>query len=331
MKVRFPLDPLGLLSIALVLSLWQLAAWRYDSVLFPGPWTTAVTVFENFPVILAELGNTLRRALIAFGLSVLVMVPFGIACGRMRLLGMIVDPILEFLITIPPPAVIPVVMVLAGVGDVAKIAVISYAMIPNILINTIETVRQAPPMLDRVGRSLRLNRLESMVSIDLPAALPGIVTGLRLGVTAAMLVTITSEMLLSTNGLGAFVQRSQESLQVATGLAGVVAIAIMGLVINIGLRLVEERFLFWHYRVRISDVGGVDDASERTPLAARAATLGAWAVSRTRHLIPGRDSYRPERHYMRGPGPRARSKLTDSDNVSPGVANVPDEPRPRDR
>ena len=308
MRRRLPIDPWGLLSIALVLSLWQLAAWRYNSVLFPGPWTTAVTFLDNLPAILTELFNTLRRALIAFGLSVLIMVPFGIACGRIRVLGMIVDPILEFLITIPPPAVIPVVMVLAGVGDAAKIAVISYAMIPNILINTIETVRQAPPMLDRVGRSLRLNRLESMVLIDLPAALPGIVTGLRLGVTAAMLVTITSEMLLSTNGLGAFVQRSQESLQVATGLAGIVAIAIMGLVINMGLRVFEDRLLFWHYRVKLSEVGAVDDAAGGIPLAARAATIGAWAMQRTRRLLPARNSYRPELHYMRGPGPRSLKK-----------------------
>ena len=166
---------------------------------------------------------------------------------------MIVDPILEFLVTIPPPAVIPIVMILAGIGDVAKIAVVCYAMIPNVLINTIETVRQAPPMLNRVGRSLRLGRLELMALIDLPAALPGIVTGLRLGVTASLLVTITSEMLLSTNGIGAFVQRSQESFYVSSGLAGIVAIAILGFVVNIGLRFVEDRLLFWHYRVKISE------------------------------------------------------------------------------
>jgi ABC-type anion transport system duplicated permease subunit len=203
-------------------------------------------------------------------------------------------------------------MVLAGVGDAAKIAVISYAMIPNILINTIETVRQAPPMLDRVGRSLRLSRFESMALIDLPAALPGIVTGLRLAVTAAMLVTITSEMLLSTNGLGAFVQRSQESLQVATGLAGIVAIAIMGLVINLALRLVEDKLLFWHYRVRISDDGTAGDVAPSTPLALRAVALGAAAASWTARVLPKRDSYRPERHYMRGPGPRTLKKSTET-------------------
>ncbi len=180
-EARWP-DPWGLLSIALVLGGWQLVAWSYDTVLFPGPWQTAVAIVQNFPTIVGEIGNTLRRAFTAFGLSVLVMVPFGIACGRLRPLGLIVDPILEFLVTIPPPAIIPIVMILAGIGDVAKIAVISYAMIPSILINTIETVRQAPPMLDRVGRSLRLSRLESMALIDLPAAMPGIVTGLRLAV-----------------------------------------------------------------------------------------------------------------------------------------------------
>jgi NitT/TauT family transport system permease protein len=222
---------------------------------------------------------------------------------------LIVDPILEFLITIPPPAVIPVVMVLAGVGDAAKIAVISYAMIPNILVNTIETVRQAPPMLDRVGRSLRLSRLESMALIDLPAAMPGIVTGLRLGVTASLLVTITSEMLLSSDGLGAFVQRSQESLRVASGLAGIVAIAIMGLFVNIGLRLVEERLLFWHYRVKIS---GAHDAVRRGTLATRARVVGTWLGKAMRQLRPGRHSYRPERHYMRGPRTPIRSASSEN-------------------
>jgi NitT/TauT family transport system permease protein len=255
MTSRRIIDPLALLSIALVLGLWQLMSWSYDTVLFPGPWQTAVAVVQNFSGIALELGNTLRRAFTAFGLSVLVMVPFGIACGRLRALGLVVDPILEFLVTIPPPAVIPIVMLLAGVGDVAKIAVISYAMVPNILINTIETVRQAPPMLERVGRSLRFSKVEQMALIDLPAAMPGIVTGLRLGVTASLLVTITSEMLLSTNGIGAFVQRSQESFYVASGLAGIVAIAIMGLVVNLGLRLVEERLLFWHYRAKIAESG----------------------------------------------------------------------------
>jgi NitT/TauT family transport system permease protein len=253
MRLSRVIDPWALLSIALVLCLWQLVSWSYDTVLFPGPWQTAIAIARNFSPIALELGNTLRRAFTAFGLSVVVMVPFGIACGRLRALGVIVDPILEFLVTIPPPAVIPIVMLLAGVGDVAKIAVISYAMVPNILINTIETVRQAPPMLERVGRSLRFSRLEQMALIDLPAAMPGIVTGLRLGATASLLVTITSEMLLSTNGIGAFVQRSQESFYVASGLAGIVAIAIMGLVVNIGLRLIEQRLLFWHYRARIGE------------------------------------------------------------------------------
>jgi NitT/TauT family transport system permease protein len=248
---RWP-DPWGVISIVLVLGAWQLVAWHQDTVLFPGPWQTALAIAANVHTIAGEIGNTLRRAFTAFGLSALAMVPFGIACGRLRPLGLIVDPILEFVVTIPPPAVIPIVMVLAGVGDTAKIAVISYAMIPGILITTIETVRQAPPMLDRVGRSLRLGRLEAMALIDLPAAFPGIVTGFRLAVSASLLVSVTSEMLLSTDGIGAFVQRSQESLQVPVGLAGIVAIAVVGLLLNTGLRHVEERLLFWHYRTRMA-------------------------------------------------------------------------------
>ncbi len=253
MSRRLPLDPWGVLSVALVLGAWQGLAWHYDTVLFPGPWQTVLAIFGNFLTIGTEILNTLRRAFTAFGLSVVVMVPFGIACGRIRPLGALVDPILEFAVTIPPPALIPIVMLLAGVGDTAKIAVICYAMVPNVLISTIETVRQGPPMLNRVGRSLRLSRFDLMRLIDLPAALPGIVTGLRLAVTAALLVTITSEMLLSTNGIGAYLERSQESFHVSAGLAGIVAVAFMGLIVNVALRQIEERMLFWYYRANVGE------------------------------------------------------------------------------
>jgi NitT/TauT family transport system permease protein len=243
----------GVLSVIVVLLAWQGVAWHFATPLFPGPWQTAVAIHDNYGAILGEIGNTLRRAFTAFGLSLAIMVPFGIACGRIRPLGLVVDPILEFLVTIPPPAVIPIVMLLAGVGDVAKIAVISYALVANLLINTIETVRQAPPMLTRVGRSLRLNRVELMTLIDLPAAMPGIVTGMRLSVTTSLLVTITAEMLLSTDGIGAFIQRSQQSFQVAAGLGGIVAIAIVGMLVNLGLHQVELRLLFWHYRAAATE------------------------------------------------------------------------------
>lgn len=253
LPVNLSVNGWGVLSVALVLGCWQAVAWHFDTVLFPGPWQTAQAIAANFDTIAGEMGDTLRRAFTAFALAVLVMVPFGIACGRLRPLGMIVDPILEFLVTVPPPAVIPIVMLLAGIGDTAKIAVVIYALIPNILVNTIETARQAPPMLTRVGRSLRLNRVELMALLDLPAAMPGILTGLRLAVTSSLLVTITAEMLLSTNGIGAYVQRSQQSFQISAGLAGIVAIAVTGLLVNVGLRQIEQRLLFWHYRGGIAD------------------------------------------------------------------------------
>ena len=147
----------GALSVALVLSGWQIAlALRHGPVSWPLGDRSCGR--DQFPHDRARARQHAAPRLHRVRPLGLVMVPFGIACGRLRALGLVVDPILEFLVTIPPPAVIPIVMLLAGVGDVAKIAVISYAMVPNILINTIETVRQAPPMLERVGRSLRFSR-----------------------------------------------------------------------------------------------------------------------------------------------------------------------------
>src|SRR5690606_25454050 len=98
------------------------------SVLLPGPIDTAVVAWANIDAILLELVHTIRRGVIAFAVAVAFMVPFGIFCGRVRAFGQFVDPVLEFVVTIPAIAIIPIVMLLAGVGDLAKISVIVYAM-----------------------------------------------------------------------------------------------------------------------------------------------------------------------------------------------------------
>lgn len=247
MKPRW-LSPWSLAGIAALLAAWQGAALAYHSVLVPGPYDTLCAGIANAGTIAEQMAITLRRAATAFSLSVVTMVPLGIVGGRIRTVGLYLDPLLEFVAAIPPAAVIPLAMLLAGVGDAAKIAVTCYACIPNIVINTMEGVRSVSPTLDRAARSFRLSRLEMMTAVDLPAALPAIVTGLRLAVGTSLLVSITSEMLLATNGIGTFLQSSQENFEVAAGLAGLATLSIVGLAINVGLRRFEMKLLFWYYR-----------------------------------------------------------------------------------
>lgn len=238
----------GLAFIACLLGVWQVVAYRRASVIVPGPYEVALAGWQFRWNLLAEISATLWRAFAGFALCAAAIVPLAVVCGRVRQLGRFVDPVFEFLISIPPPAVIPVAMLFAGIGDGAKIAVICYACAPHIFLNAVEGVRNAPPMLNRVARSIHLSRLETMALIDLPAALPAIITGLRIAIGVSLLVSVTSEMLLSTDGIGTFIQRSQESFLIAAGLSGIAVISIAGLIINIVVREIERRMLFWYYR-----------------------------------------------------------------------------------
>ena len=238
----------GLALLALCALAWQWGAQLYHTPFFPSPLDVLRASIEQAPEILSEIGATLRRAAMSLAIALVTMIPFGILCGRIRWVGLVIDPLLEFLTTLPPPAVIPLAMLFAGTGDGAKIAVILYSCAPSVLINTLEGVRQSPAMLDRVARSLRLSSLETMVLVDLPAALPPILTGVRLAVGSSLLVAITSEMLLSTDGIGTFVQRSQETFRMDGVLAGILCISLTGLAVNAGLRGLERRLLFWHHR-----------------------------------------------------------------------------------
>jgi NitT/TauT family transport system permease protein len=239
---------LGLAVPLGIVILWQLLSLVEASPLFPGPTKVALAIFKNWPVIVRELGFTLWRAAAGFVLATVTMIPLGIFLGRIHIVGKVVEPIMDMVATLPPPAIIPLVMLFAGTGDWAKIVIIAYAAAVPLLMNTYEASHSIHPMLSRVAKSLQLTRIETMRLIDLPSSLPMIATGARLAIASSLLVSITSEMLLATNGIGVYLQRSQETFKIDAGLAGIAFISLAGIIINALVFKLERKWLFWHYR-----------------------------------------------------------------------------------
>jgi NitT/TauT family transport system permease protein len=242
-------DVLGLAVPFAILAVWQIAAIAKHSKLFPGPYEVALAIGANAGTIIGQLGFTLERAAAGFVLAAATMVPLGIFLGRFRTIGRVFEPIMDMVATLPPPAVIPLVMLFAGTGDWAKIVIIAYAAAVPLLMNTYEASHSIHPMLSRVAKSLQLSRLETMRYIDLPSSLPMIATGARLAIASSLLVSITSEMLLATNGIGVYLQRSQEYFRIDAGLAGITFISLAGMIISALVFRLERQWLFWHYRV----------------------------------------------------------------------------------
>jgi NitT/TauT family transport system permease protein len=254
--MRWPGKLAPLLVPLVLLGLWQLAALLYATPLFPGPDRVAVAFAQNATKILSEIGITLARATAGFALALIAMVPLGIVLGRIRILGRLLEPAMDMIATIPPPAIVPLAMLFAGTGDWAKVLVIAYAAAIPLLMNTYEASKSIHPMLSRVAAAHRLTAFETMRLIDWPASLPMIATGARLAIATSLLVSVTSEMLLATNGIGVFLQRAQETFRIDQGVAAILAIAVTGLIINTLVAALERRWLVWHYRGEDAQQGG---------------------------------------------------------------------------
>lgn len=237
----------GILFLLALAAAWQVAASAIASPSFPGFGDVIHAVVKNYAVFALEMSHTLMRAGVGFLLALSTMLPLGVVLGRMRTIGDLAEPVIELIRPLPPIAVVPVAMILFGIGDAAKISVIAYGAAFPILINAIEAVRASHPMLSNVARALRLTPFETMWLIDLPAALPQMVAGVRLSVAVSLLVAVVTEMMLSTDGMGMFLMRAQERFEIANGLAGLLIIALMALAINSAVLAIERRLIRWHH------------------------------------------------------------------------------------
>lgn len=238
--------PGALLALGLA-CVWELWARQVASPNFPGLLSVLDTLGADFADISREMGITLARAATGFLLALATMLPLGIYLGRTPRVAQFIEPVVDLLRPLPSLAIVPVAMLFAGTGSAAKISVVFYGAAFPILVNAIDATRSTHPLLLHVGRSLGLSRSEIMRTIDLPSALPQIMSGVRLSVAVALLVSVSSEMLLSTDGIGNYLIRAQESFRIAAGLAGIVVVALASLAVNMCVLRIERKLLAWHY------------------------------------------------------------------------------------
>lgn len=237
----------GIAFLVLLAIAWEISARLVGSQNYPGFTDVVASLFRHSGELAPALGITLVRASAGFAVSLVTMLPLGICLGRMRSLASFIEPLLDLVRPLPPLAIVPVVMLFAGTGSMAKILVVFYGAAFPILINAIDATRATHPLLINVGRSIGLSRSEIMWRIDLPAALPQIVSGIRISVALSLLISVSAEMLLSTNGIGNFIVQAQQQFEIAAGLATILVIAVAALGIEALFFRFERSFLRWHH------------------------------------------------------------------------------------
>lgn len=192
-----------------------------------------------------HVGASLTRSVVGFGIAVVAGVTLGLLIGWYRFLADLLTPVLEILRNTAALALLPVVTLLLGIGETAKISLVVYAALFPILLNTLTGVRTVDPLLVRSARSLNLRPHQIFIRVVLPSAVPSIFTGLRMGAAASILVLVAAEMIGAKSGLGYLIQASQLNFQIANMYVGIIAIAALGLLANYGLLAVQRRLSRW--------------------------------------------------------------------------------------
>jgi ABC-type nitrate/sulfonate/bicarbonate transport system permease component len=239
----------GLVFLALALAglEWLTQTGAINRALFPPPSVVATTLWGLLAggAVLAPLGATLALFAAGYVLAVTGGVLLGLAMGTSPAVNDLFDPLIESIRPMPKAALVPVLTLFLGFGPAMQITAVVLASFFPVLINTIQGVRGTDPVLIATGRTFGLSRPAITFRIILPAAMPYIFTGMRVAVGLALLMTILTEMLAGSGGLGYLVLENQRAFRIRDMYAWLVILAAVGLVINVAMARAERRFVPW--------------------------------------------------------------------------------------
>jgi NitT/TauT family transport system permease protein len=192
-----------------------------------------------------DVAASLLRALSGFLISVVLIVPLGLAVGWYARLGDLLNQFIEVCRNTAPLALLPVFILLLGIGEFSKITMVIYSCAWPLLLNTIAGVKQVDPLLIKSARTMGASPQQLFRKVILPAALPTIFVGIRLASAAAMLVLVASEMVGAKAGLGYLIIYSQYSFLIPQMYFGILGITVIGLAFNAVLEALERRLMRW--------------------------------------------------------------------------------------
>ena len=242
---------LGWLAFGFLLLSWELGARATPKLQLYFPPVSQILVALGQALVSGLVAKhlvvTVGRFVEGYLLAAALAVTLGVILGYFRFLHSLLETSIEFLRPMPSVAIIPVAILLLGIGDSMIVAVTVYATVWPILINTIDGVRHIEPTLIDTGRTFGLTRRQILWRVILPGASPYIVTGLRIGLSIALILVTTAEMVAGSKGLGYFILDEERAMNSANMYAGIVLVALMGYLLNRLFLLLEARALRWRH------------------------------------------------------------------------------------
>jgi NitT/TauT family transport system permease protein len=235
--------PLGLLALWEVAARLTVLSPRY----FPPPSRVGAVLVESFAEgdLGGETAVTLTRLALAFALAAVPAVPLGLLMGMARPVRAALEPFIAVLFPVPKIALLPFLLILLGVGEPAFVLTGAISAFFQIIISTLAGVQTMDPRLLDVGRNYGAHGVRLFRTVILPAALPAIFTGLRLGLGLALVTIVAVEFIAAKSGLGHLVYRHWQTLSTPQMYAAFALVGALGLLLTRGLRAVQARTLVW--------------------------------------------------------------------------------------
>jgi ABC-type nitrate/sulfonate/bicarbonate transport system permease component len=245
---------------AAAVSVWQLvtevAVPEDEKVYFPPPSVIAHRFYQLWlsgpadhgfltPAVAADIVPSVERMLAGWLLAAVIGVGLGVLLGRLPAVLDYVDPLIQFFRAIPPPALIPVFIVLFKLGPAMRLAVIVSGVVWPILLNAIDGARTVEPLRLDVARVFAVTPWRRLRGIILPAAGPKIFAGLRVSLSMAIILMVISEMVGGTDGIGYRLFTTKDSFQLPDMWAVIVLLGLLGYTFNALLLGLERRVLAW--------------------------------------------------------------------------------------
>ena len=244
-------DRLFLVAVALTFLVgWEIAARTglVQAVLFPPPTVIAATMVRllRHGALLTDLGDTLRRVLVGSLLGCFPACVLGLAMGFSSRLRGLLDPVVAALHPLPKIAVLPLLMVIIGVGEGSQVVAVALAAFFPMLIHAMAGVDHIEPRFFEVVESYGASRFKIFSRVVLPGSLPMLLAGLRIALNVALLLTIAVELIAARTGLGTMIWLAWETMRTEEVYAGLLVIGILGISINAAVLLLGAWLMPWH-------------------------------------------------------------------------------------
>lgn len=235
----------GIITWILLLAIWQFGSLVYSDDFLPGPFTT----FSGAGGLITsgDLGRdilvSMQRVLKGWLLGIVFAVPAGLCIGHFKKIGLVFEPFLNFFRFVPAIGFITLFLMWFGVGETSKVALIFYAVIFPVMINTVAGVRTVDRALVEAAQSLGAAGIKTFFSVIVPSAVPNIFIGVRLGLSGAIICIVAAEMLAASEGIGYLIYTSRLYYKTDWIFIGIFTLGIIGFLADRLLQFVGKKFL----------------------------------------------------------------------------------------